>query len=282
VAAAHKAVATNKNLKESTYMNPSIKNLATTQHNKSFRVGIIGGMGPLAGVELHRLIIDATPAKKDQDHIEVLLYTNPLIPDRTQSLREDDGESFAAAAARSAQLLEHVGVDIIAMACMTAHSRLAKIRASVNVPVLNGIDLVHSALRRQFAGEPVALLATKGSVASQVFTQSAEDISWMLPDTELQDYIQKSIYDYIKAGDELIGITMVSEAMRLLRERGAKAFILGCTELGLLHDGLQQYGYQLVEPLRLLAQEIVILCGKAERQESLVAHSSVELAGQNR
>ena len=52
---------------------------------KHFRIGILGGMGPEAGILLQSLILRETPAEKDQDHIEAVTYTNPHVPDRTRT-----------------------------------------------------------------------------------------------------------------------------------------------------------------------------------------------------
>ena len=57
-----------------------------------FRIGIVGGMGPMAGVYLQELIIEATPASRDQDHLEVVCFTNPHVPERMRSLAEDGGQ----------------------------------------------------------------------------------------------------------------------------------------------------------------------------------------------
>ncbi|MCE7996916.1 MAG: hypothetical protein HEP71_33450 [Roseivirga sp.] len=40
-------------------------------------IGIVGGMGPQAGVALHEAIIRRTPVEKDQDHLSVVLMTYP-------------------------------------------------------------------------------------------------------------------------------------------------------------------------------------------------------------
>ena len=47
-------------------------------------IGILGGMGPKATAELFFRIIKATPAKKDQDHLRIIVFNNPKIPDRTE------------------------------------------------------------------------------------------------------------------------------------------------------------------------------------------------------
>lgn len=49
---------------------------------KTKTVGIIGGMGPEATLDLFYKIIKATPAKKDQDHIHIIIDNFPQIPDR--------------------------------------------------------------------------------------------------------------------------------------------------------------------------------------------------------
>ena len=225
---------------------------------KPFRVGIIGGMGPLAGVELHRLIIEATPAAKDQDHVQVMLFTNPAIPDRTESLSANDGTAFAEAAGESAQELEKAGADIIVMACMTAHSRLTRIQSKTNVHILNGIPLVHTALTMHFPKAKVGLLATAGSIRSGIYTNNSPRINWILPKPETQALVTDAIYK-IKAGHIGIGAKILQKAIRAHKEHGASVFILGCTELGLLYADLQEQNVAVIDPMRLMANQIVLL-----------------------
>jgi aspartate racemase len=225
---------------------------------KPFRLGILGGMGPAAGVELHRLVINATPAIIDQDHLQVILFTDPKIPDRTTSLKDDDGQAFASSAATSAQVLERAGVDCIAMACMTAHARVSLIQKSVSVPIINGVELVHRVLIEKYAEQPVGLLATTGAVESGLYTSGSHAIDWIIPDATAQRLLMAGIYA-IKAGDLELGRHKVVAAMRLLAQAGATVFVLGCTELGLLHDDLAQRGYSVVEPMRILARHLVCL-----------------------
>ena len=228
-----------------------------TQH-QAFRVGILGGMGPLAGIELHRLILDATPAAKDQDHLQVVLFTNPKIPDRTESLEADDGHVFATAAGESVAILEKAGVDVIVMACMTAHSRIQHIQAHTSVPILSGITLVHNALRMHYRQRKVALLATSGSIRSSIYTSNTTDINLLIPKSTVQKLVTDGIYK-IKAGSLETGSHTIRKAMQQLQDEGAEAFILGCTELGLLYADLQERGYEVLEPMRLLANQIVLL-----------------------
>ena len=47
-------------------------------------IGVVGGVGPYAGLDLAKKIFDNTEAQHDQEHLDVLLVNSPrLINDRT-------------------------------------------------------------------------------------------------------------------------------------------------------------------------------------------------------
>ena len=221
-----------------------------------FRIGIIGGMGPLAGVELHRLIIEATDAAVDQDHLEVFLYTNPHIPDRTLSLQDDNGTSYVDEVVRSIHRLELVNVDILVMACMTAHARFDDIQQQIKTPLLNAINLTQRALRNQSKGNRVLLLATNGSLESRVYIQGGDDIGWIIPEGQTQHGVMDVIYGVKARGKDA---ALVARLRKIIQAFDCDTVVLGCTELGLFFDDLTQHGYQVVDPLRLVAKELVDL-----------------------
>ena len=69
-------------------------------------VGVIGGMGPAATVDLMRRVIEATPAADDVDHIRMLVDNNPKIPSRIAALIDGTGESPVPCLIEMAQGLE--------------------------------------------------------------------------------------------------------------------------------------------------------------------------------
>lgn len=222
----------------------------------NYRIGIVGGMGPMAGVLLQKLIIEATPAAKDQDHLEVVCFTNPHVPDRTESLRKDDGKRYVAAIVDSIKVLELAGVNCVVMPCNTAHARLERIQKAVRVPVLNMVGAALRALREDgviLAG----LLATTGTVVSGVFS-STSDLQIIVPDVEAQEEIMRMIYE-IKAGkydDENVASRLGAIAAELQR-KGARKVVLGCTELSLYSSFFK--AETVVDPLREVAKEAVRL-----------------------
>ncbi|MGD9264437.1 MAG: aspartate/glutamate racemase family protein, partial [Lysobacterales bacterium] len=70
-------------------------------------VGILGGMGPAATVDLMRRVIDLTPATDDKDHIRMLVDNNPQVPSRIRAILEGSGEDPGAVLANMAANLEH-------------------------------------------------------------------------------------------------------------------------------------------------------------------------------
>jgi aspartate racemase len=86
-------------------------------------IGIVGGMGPEAGIDLARLVTEQTIAGCDQDHIPQVLFSLPeQINDRTEYLLKKSGPNPADSIARILITMESVGVKIAGMACNTAHA----------------------------------------------------------------------------------------------------------------------------------------------------------------
>jgi aspartate racemase len=75
-------------------------------------IGVIGGMGPKATIDFLNKVISLTPAKKDQEHLNMIVYMNPQIPDRTEAILKNE-ESPAKALVESAKLLKDAGVQTI-------------------------------------------------------------------------------------------------------------------------------------------------------------------------
>ncbi|MDB5821420.1 MAG: aspartate racemase [Herminiimonas sp.] len=108
-------------------------------------IGILGGMGPLATVDLLRKIIEQTPVQRDQDHVPVVVWSVPQVPDRQQALR-GDGASPLPAMLEGIAALNRAGVTRIAIACNTAHYWFDQLRAASAAPIFHIADVTLDAL----------------------------------------------------------------------------------------------------------------------------------------
>ncbi len=194
-------------------------------------IGILGGMGPAATVELFRRIVLLTPAQCDQDHIPIVIDNNPKIPDRGPFILEG-GPDPRPALCRSARRLERMGASFIAMPCNTAHVFLPYLRKAVRIPFIDMIAETAQAITERTVG----LLATETTVRTGLYAEacSARGIAVLTPSALDQARVMEIIYA-IKGG--LWDLAMKRDLRLIaarLRERGAQALIVGCTELSLV------------------------------------------------
>lgn len=201
-------------------------------------VGIIGGMGPLATVDLFAKIVENTPAAIDQDHLRIVIDNNPQIPPRVEAVL-GDGPSPLPAMAESARLLAAAGADFIVMPCNTAHYWLAEVQAAVDVPVYSMIDNAAAYVaehHRQLSGR-VLLLATEATVRLNLYQRAfaATGIELQLPGDDEQKMLDKAVRR-VKAGELADNpyLDGLNAMLGRFAQAGTGAILAGCTEVPLL------------------------------------------------
>lgn len=224
-------------------------------------VGIIGGMGPLATYDLALKILDNTEADCDQANIPVLIDCNTRIADRTEAILHG-GDDPLPEIKRSAKRLEEAGADILMMACNTAYYYYDAICEDISVPMLHMPRETAKALCGMGVTK-AGVLATDGTCLSGVYGEALKEagIEAIYPSEEKQKIIMSLIYDHVKAGrmdfEDLDIEGLISE----LKEKGAEALVLGCTELPLVFDKMKEIALPAVDPTDVLAEAAVIYAG---------------------
>lgn len=199
-------------------------------------IGVIGGMGPAATADLFSKLIAATGAKRDQDHLRILIDNNPRVPDRNAAI-SGRGPSPGPALAESARGLQRSGADAIVIACNTAHAFAADIKSAITIPLLSMIDATADAALASGAGR-VGVLAADGCRRAGLYQGAfaARGVDTLLLNDDAQAEFMQLIYR-IKAGD--IGMetrhAMKAHAIHL-NARGAQAIVAACTEVPLALD----------------------------------------------
>jgi aspartate racemase len=221
-------------------------------------IGILGGMGPEATVDFFREIVKLTPAERDQDHIPVIVYSDPRIPERPKAILQG-GEDPVPCLIRAARSLEKAGAGILAMPCNTAHFFLERIKPAVGIPFLDMIEETYAGVCAVAGNSrPIGLLATRATIMSGVYgdTFMRHGMQILIPEDEEQELIQESI-SLIKVGKYDPARQDVFERIgSRLMTRGAAAVILGCTEIPLAFLS-ERVSYPVVNATRILAQAAV-------------------------
>jgi len=218
-------------------------------------IGILGGMGPEATIDLFYKIIKFTPAEKDQDHLRIIIDNNPKIPDRTAAIL-GKGEDPLPALRETAKNLEKAGADFIIIPCNTAHYFLPLIQESVKIPILNMIEEAAKETQQRIPQiQKVGLLASVGTYKTEIYHQQFKkfNIEVISPEEKDKEEVMKAIYA-VKAGNLSEGIKKnILKIAQKLVDKGAEAIIAGCTEIPLiLKEG--DVSVPIIDPTQVLAK----------------------------
>lgn len=197
-------------------------------------IGIIGGMGPAATVDLFAKLVAATKAERDQDHLRILIDNNPRVPNRNDAIA-GVGPSPAPQLAASARGLQQAGADFLVIACNTAHAFQCEIEAAVTIPLISMIEATADEAIRARA-DKVGVLAVDGCRGAGLYQRAFEQrgVTALFLDDAAQAEFMKLVFR-VKAGD---AGGEAQERMRALANalcaRGAGAIVAACTEVPLV------------------------------------------------
>ncbi len=221
-------------------------------------LGILGGMGPLAGAQFLARLTLLTTAGRDQDHMTCVLWSDPRVPDRTAALL-GTGPDPLPVLLRGLRGLEAAGATVIAIPCNTAHGWFDAMRAACPLPLLHIVDAATADLARQgVAPGRIGLLATEGTLAMRLYQQRMEALGWevLVPEAATMTDVVSPAIAAIKAGAVAEAWLPLRSAAAGLVARGARAVVLGCTEipLGLAEGPLREsLGVPVVDTIDALA-----------------------------
>ena len=226
------------------------------------KLGILGGLGPMATVYFYELLVTHTSADRDQDHIDVIISGRATTPDRTAFILGKSSENPLPVMAEELRLLEKAGADIIVMPCNTAHYFYDELARRSRVPML---DIIHETLSScAFLGmKTIGLLATEGTISSGSYEKRAEPLGLkvVVPSENDRAEINEQIYGRIKKNlpPDADRVRDVSE--KLIRS-GCDTVVLGCTELSLLRRDVLSGDRRFTDSMESLARSAIIACGK--------------------
>lgn len=228
-------------------------------------IGILGGMGPEATIYLFQQIVRSTRVEGDNDHIPVIIYSNPRIPDRTEAIL-NDGPSPLPLLLEGAAFLEKADVAFILIPCVTAHYFCSEITKAIKTPILHLVEECAAYVEtRMPAVHTLGLISTSGTRQTGLFQQFFDKIGRKIiyPDEAFQAQFKEAIYgpEGVKCGFKEKPGKLLRRIADHLGQKGAAAVIAGCSEVPL---ALRQEDIPLpyIDPLRILARVAVTRIGR--------------------
>lgn len=227
-------------------------------------IGILGGVGPWATVDMFKKFLEAVSAERDQDYPRLLIYCNSKIPDRNKAIM-DGGVDPTPALQETARALERAGADFIVIGSNGTHYYHDAIQRATTVPVLNMVEETANFIKTERPDvNSIGLVAATCTVSIGLYEKYFQDSSQKLlvPPEDLQEQVMEAIYE-VKTG--LISKpkeTMKAVAQDLVRN-GAGAIVCGCTEVSV---GLEQQDLTvpIIDPIEVVARVAVKLASEDE------------------
>lgn len=197
-------------------------------------LGVIGGLGPMATAYFMELLTRMSNAGTDQDHMEILIYSKPAIPDRTRYILGESDQSPLPAMLSAGEIMRAAGVDLLAVPCVTAHYFHGDLEKKLGLAVIDApreTALYLAERKKTCAG----IMATDGTIQSGLMQNALLDcgIRSIVPKEESQKKIMSMVYDEIKAG-AAVDMDKFRQVSAELFEAGAQVILLACTELSLI------------------------------------------------
>jgi len=196
-------------------------------------VGILGGMGSYATLKFFENIIKQTPAKKDWEHLRIIIDNNTNIPSRTRAVLYNE-ESPVQSMIQSIINLSSIGVDFVAVPCNSAHYFYDEVASFIKIEWLNMIEIVSQKVLKEGCKAPL-IIGGYVTVEKKLYSKYLPDAVY--PSKKDQDFIIECI-EQIKLTTKLYReerLELLDVFSEYFLNSDADSVLLACTEFGLFH-----------------------------------------------
>lgn len=219
-------------------------------------LGILGGMGPEAGLEFARILLEKTPASRDQDHLPYVLLNYPQVPDRTAFIM-GKGPDPVPVMIEGLKILQKAGATHAVIPCNTAHVFLPELKERIDIEIYDMIQVAADFTEEKYPHiKRIGILATKGTITSGIYEKYFKKYNILIPEEREQEKVHRAIYTAVKRARIEESLNPFMEVIEGLIYRGAEAIILGCTEV---ETALRKIVLPVpsIKPMEAIAEKII-------------------------
>lgn len=234
---------------------------------KDITVGVLGGLGPMATVYFYDMVVEMTDAKRDQDHLDMIIMNRATTPDRTAYIVGSSDASPLEYISSDAKKLEAAGADFLVLTCNTAHYFYKDIVEGLSVPLINMIEetVVHA---KKQGHRKIGILATTGNIRTGLYQDMcvSQSMDYYVPTQQVQDMVMDIIYDQVKAGKKA-DMGQFNKIVEVLKAEGCDCAILGCTELSIIKKDEKLPNDFFVDSSEVLAMITILKAGRKLKED---------------
>ncbi|MVF14917.1 aspartate/glutamate racemase family protein [Ketobacter sp. MCCC 1A13808] len=198
-------------------------------------IGILGGMSWESSADYYRLLNEGIKTRLGGLHsAKLILYSVDFAP-IAQMQKEQNWDEISVILVEAAEEVQSAGADFLIIASNTIHKVAPQIQANISIPLLHIADATaHKLIQSEV--KTVGLLGTSFTMEQEFYSQKLQQeygLNVLIPTNTERDRVNSIIFDELCLGKQ----TEESKKFFLsvidnLENEGAKAIILGCTEIG--------------------------------------------------
>jgi len=212
-----------------------MKNEQNQTKGKLKTVGIAGGLGPETGckfcLDINNKFRELTGCQPD------VMLENLPVPSKIerQMINGKTPIRMLNLLLEAIKRLNMAKVDFIAIPCNSVHVFIEELREKSEAPVLSIIEECAEECKKRNLNK-VGLLASAKTVNEKLFSEKLEkiNIDVIIPNKQDQAEINKIIIKIIHNKAENSDKIFLKNIIKNLKQIGAEAIIIGCTDLPLL------------------------------------------------
>lgn len=242
-------------------------------NNSENTIGIVGGLGHYAGIDLYKKILGHSRMNDTRKHLSVALLSASR-PEEGRGFHSGKKNSIVAMSIfKVLKKMDQMEIGVAGIACNAAHSPeifdsvLKKMKnADINIKLVNIVGEVAKFIRKNYPQiRNVGVLCTTDTFKSKIYETIFETkgLSVIFPDKALQAVVNKAIYDLsygIKAQADpptKIAKRQLLKSVNYLQKKGAEAIVLGCTEIPITITDKKIGETPVIDPTLILARALI-------------------------
>lgn len=200
-------------------------------------IGMLGGMSWESTASYYRELNEGVKKTLGSLYSAKIVLNSVNFEEIEKLQHTDDWETAAGILKKSAKSVEAAGADFLIICTNTMHIVAPEIEAAIDIPILHIADATAQELVEDGITK-VGLLGTGFTMEKEFYKGRLKekfDIEVLVPDEEQRALVHKVIYNELCLG-KINDKSRVSylAIINYLRDQGAQAVILGCTEIALL------------------------------------------------
>ena len=199
-------------------------------------IGIVGGMGSYATLNIFKRILDSFEAEKEWDRPRIIIDNVCNLPSRSRALLYNEKyDEVADGLSDSVRNLIRSGANIIVLSSNTGHLFLNEIYKRTPESkefIVNFIELLSNDIKKENIDE-VILLGTEATVDFNIYKEYLNGVKVNTPtddDVKVINYYIEKVKQNKVTNDDVINFK------ELLLKFNEKNIILGCTELPVIYE----------------------------------------------